>query len=411
MRLAGAIARAEVGWRPTLIAVLGYAVGSTLVGLATFRTGSYPVLTAAVDAEASIGVALLAASAGFSVRPVELGIESELFLAGVAPRDSQVARAFVCAVWCLAVWVAATALAALFAMPWLLARGQAIALVAAGHGPPVTLLVGVLAVSLSALAGASIGMISRTRLTAVTGVAIVGGVPLLLGLAGAYPPALWLRGMSPTSPIVNLLDHHGDVRDTALFHYGVPVAYLLIFSSVVLHRSGPRSQALPASRRVGKEASPDPSGSLRVGADRLGGAATLAVLLCSAATLGYFVPQPVAEAIPWWLRGDWLADLALDQASEPVVREFVAAVVDGDRESERRLSRGHAIAVLAPDLRRQVGRAGPVTDVYYVYNEIEPPGTVYVQFRSETSGFGLTVCTERTDSGWRVVGTSPVGLC
>lgn len=268
------------------------------------------------------------------------------------------------------------------------------------HGALWWAIAGLLALVLLALVGVACGCLCRSRVAALALVALLSGVPLMLATFGQFPPALWFRSLFPGGALDAVFDRREGVRGDAWLRWGVPATYLL--AAFVIVAAGCRSSD-PGVARAIKDAEPAPA---RGRAARLAGVAPIALLITAAAALGAVAPERMATAIPWWLQGPWIEDLALERASEPVARAYLSAVRSGDVRRERRLVLGRR--ALDPVQRALIGRARRVTDVTYVYAEDVPPGTVLAELGGDVT---VTICNRRTRQGWRVVRVSTIGVC
>lgn len=413
LRLAGAIARAEI--RPSRFALLAAAFGAAgaLVGLASQPSGPYGLLSEPVRSLFYLGPVIMAAAALLAVRPAESGLARELFLSGIESTRRRLATAIVAVGAATVAWVGALLLSAALVLPWLLGHGRAITLVERGAGSvPWWAAIGVASVALLALVGCACGCLCRSRTSALALVALLGGVPLLAVLFGEFPPALWLKSTLPTGALTGALEAYDDVRGSPLFRWGVPCAYLLGATWVVAtgHRaSDPGARSAVERRSDTKWEAQGALASARCG--RLTAAAPVVLLLACAVLLGGVVPQRLAKTIPWWLHGTWVSDLARDRASGPVDRAYVSAVLSGDAARERRLVQGTREDALDPVLRLRLVRARRLVRLDYLYDEVTRPGTVVAMLGGRGNGFEVKICNVRTRAGWRVARVSSGGLC
>lgn len=294
-------------------------------------------------------------------------------------------------------------LATVVLAPWTWARHESLTLVGqSGQGPVWWAAIGLAAVVLLALVGTACGCLCRSRVTAFGLVALLSGTPLMLKTFGQFPPALWFGALFPGDALDSVFERRDDLRGNAALRWGVPATYLLAAGFIVATGRRPSDPEAPqAVDDEDRAVAPARAGRLAL-------AAPVALLVTAAALLGAVAPQRISSAIPWWLQGAWVEDLARDRASEPVVRSYLAAVRSGDAQRERRLVLGKRDEVLDPVLRDQIRRARRVFDVKYIYLEDVGPGTVSAQLGKDA---GVTLCSARTRTGWRVVRVSSVSVC
>jgi hypothetical protein len=408
LKLAWTIARAEIRLGRLAIGIVAVGIVGAVLGIAT-QSGPYPVVPTPVRNLVYLGPALMAAAALVAARPAATGMARELFLCGIAPRKRRLATALAVAVASVAGWLCASVITTVTAMAWSWAQRDSVT--ALGHaegGVAWWLVVGLASVGLLALVGTACGVLSRSAVGAITVVAVATGIPLILLMFGAFPPALWLRSMFPTGAIYGMFEQLDGVRGSAAFRWGVPAGYLLLATWVLAIgrlTPNPRERFDPATTSPATSALPPQR-------TRLAAVAPWLLLAICTAAVGVVTPPRIARAVPWWLHGTWLSDLASGRASEPVARAYVSAVLAGDRTRELRLVRGSRDAVLDPVLRMRVRRAGRVRDVRYIYNASALPGTVLVTLGGRaTARVDLTICSVRTRAGWRVMRTSAAGRC
>lgn len=397
--LAHAIARAEIRPSRFVLATCGLGLATAMIGLAAHPAGAYPVLTVSVRELVYLGAGFMAAGAILAVRATESGVAQELFLSGIGPTQRRRATALVAVGACSLAWLCGSVVSVAVAGPWL---GE-VTLLDDGSGSVLWLAtIGWLSVGLLALVGCACGVACRSRVSALAAVAILSGTPLLMVFFGDLPPALWFRSLFPTGAVYAMLERYEGIRGEPWFRWGVPSVYLL-FSAWLVAMGRRRSD--PGSPRAARRGPPGRGA-------RSAQAATAAVLLVSGATaLGLVAPQRIARAIPWWLHGTWLADVARDRASAPVAEAYVEAVLAGNRALERRLVVRPEVDALDPVVRREVRRAGRIGSVRYVYASESPPGTVVVTLLGSRRRLDLTVCNTRTRRGWRVAEASTDGRC
>lgn len=416
LALASTLARTDTRRRSLVLGVCAFGLAGALIAIATRPSDSYPVLSGAVRNLVYLGPALMAHAAWPAARAAESGMARELFLCGISSKQRRRATALVVVGATSVIWLAGSAIAAGLAALWLWPAGDSVVLVRQG-GSSVAwwAAIGLSSSVLLGLVGCACGCVCRTRAAAVAIVALLGGASLLLALLGEFPPALWLRSLSPGGALDAVFNRRDDIRGEAWLRWGVPAIYLL--GSAWLVAMGRRASD-PVDYRRGGEASPL-SGAVAAHGDpvvlprasRLAAAAPVALLLAAAVALGAVAPQRIARAIPWWLHGAWVEDLARNRASAPVVRAYVAAVRSGDERRERQFALGGRDEVLDPVLRAAIRRARRVLDVEYAYSSDERPGSVHVTLGSASPSLDLTVCNVRRRDGWRVVRVVSNRLC
>ena len=403
--LIATIARAELRRRVVGLVALVYGVVGTLVGVASHRTGSYPVLTDAVANLEYLGGLLMAAGALIAVRPIEFGVARELLLCGIGWRRRSIATAIVAIGCALTIWALGNVLTALALRALFAGRHAPTTLTAGSQSALLVVAAGVALVSCAALLGCAIGGRCRTRATAVAIVGALAVAPLVLLLFGSFPPALWLRALCPTALGNGLIEAYAGVRGTPLVRFGAPLLYLVVALCLVL------TSHAPGVRRARRAANDDPGARPRAPGRAWASLLVPAAMLAVAATaFGYVAPQRTARAIPWWLRGDWLADQARKTTSAPVARAYVVAILHGDGRALGRLGAPDAEPP-DPVLAAAVRRAASIRDVRFVYDDHVPAGTVVVTLGAAREEVDVTVCSVRTSAGWRVERLSSAGLC
>lgn len=415
IRLASAIARAEIRRSRFGLFVLAYGLAGALIALAAFPRGPYPIVSEAVRSLLYLGPALMAATALLVVRPSESGMARELFLSGITPKRRRRATTVVGIAAATLAWVCASALTATLVGAWLWAHGRAVSSVGqGGMGVVWWAGVGLASVGFLAVVGSACGCLCRSRVAAIAIVASLCGVPLVTVLFGEFPPALWFRSLLPTGAMYGVFEAYDDVRGAPWFRWGVPCLYLLGAAWVVGTGRRPSDPGVVAEARRGPSEAPagltDDRSVALPRTNRSAVAVPIALLIGVTALLGAVAPQRIGRAIPWWLQGAWLEDLARDRASGPVARAYVSAVLARDVRGEARRVLGPRDDALDPVLRVKVLRARHIVGVQYDYGETRP-GTVIVRLKDRGQDIDLTVCNVRRHDRWHVSRVSSSGVC
>lgn len=403
-----ALARAELRRTRLVSIVCAYGVAGALVAVATRPDDFYPVLSGAVENLVYLAPILLAAAAWPLARMTESGMARELYLCGISPSRQRLAAAVIAVGVACLIWLCGSAIAAALVALALWLSAEPVVLVGP-IGPSVAwwAAAGVSSSIVLGLVGCACGSACRTRAAAIAVVVALGAAAQLLALFGAFPPALWLRSLTPGGALDAVFVMRDDVRGEASLRWGVPTIYLLGSAWLITSRRRASSAAGVSPRSP--ESREGWLGTAR--ASRLAAAAPVVLLLAAAVILGAIAPQRLAREIPWWLHGSWVQDLARNRASAPVAESFVAAVISGDRWRERGLSLGRRDDVLDPVVRDHIRRARNVYDVEYEYDSEARPGTVLMRLGSPRSSLDLRVCNARTADGWRVTRVLANNLC
>ena len=119
----------------------------------------------------------------------------------------------------------------------------------------------------------------------------------------------------------------------------------------------------------------------------------------AALLFGLVVPSALRPYVPWYLRPQWVAEVAGGRASADVTRLWLSAVQDGQTDRARALAAGTVSEVAGP-LTPQLSQVSPAS-AYVDRSVADRPDVVTVTMRDGGPG-QLYVCLVRDASLWRV---------
>lgn len=329
--------------------------------------------------------------------PRATGVERELFLSGFSIARQRLAALAVLLLACLAVVVCAVGLVAVLETTVLPATSAGASVDAPLDA--IRIMAGVL---LFVTVGCALGASSSSTATAATLSLSLVALSLAATLTGQFPASLAVKAIVPSGAYFAMGTDLAGIRGNNLIEWGIPAVLVAVGLAITLRAQPPGAHGA---------ATPGADRPPRAGARRASSALALAVPVAGCLVFGAVAPGALRSTLPWWLKAQWLSDVARGRDSAPVGRRFVAAVAHGDRRAVVRLTAPGSTARAGGLLTRRIADSVALSAPRYVYLPAAPGSTTTRMRQRDGAGWDLTVCFTRGPRGWAVTSISSSGLC